>query len=117
MAVLDKFVQYGEVYGAVFNHFDQTTQTLKPYAILQYTNAYEVMVVNCQRTFTTPFSNVSGSSQTTRCTMQHTVGWLHRVLAEEIVMVIKHAETPHRSPFAQRAIIRVYESHISTLHK
>ncbi|KAK4948271.1 hypothetical protein LTR10_012805 [Elasticomyces elasticus] len=36
---------------------------------------------------------------------------------EEIVMMIKHAETPHRSPFAQRAIIRVYESHISTLHK
>ncbi|TKA56328.1 hypothetical protein B0A55_11674 [Friedmanniomyces simplex] len=36
---------------------------------------------------------------------------------EEIVMVIKHAETPHRSPFAQRAIIRVYESHIATLHK
>ncbi|KAK5742937.1 hypothetical protein LTR17_002947 [Elasticomyces elasticus] len=38
LAVLDKFIQYGEVYGAVFNHFDQTTQTLKPYAILQYTN-------------------------------------------------------------------------------
>ncbi|KAK3112991.1 hypothetical protein LTR53_010156 [Teratosphaeriaceae sp. CCFEE 6253] len=37
--------------------------------------------------------------------------------SEEIVMVIKHAETPHRSPFAQRAIIRVFESHISTLHK
>ncbi|KAK0257788.1 hypothetical protein LTS09_007402 [Friedmanniomyces endolithicus] len=36
---------------------------------------------------------------------------------EEVVMVIKHAETPHRSPFAQRAIIRVYESWISTLHK
>ncbi|KAK4896448.1 hypothetical protein LTR27_005662 [Elasticomyces elasticus] len=38
LAVLDKFVQYGEVYGAVFNYFDQTTQTLKPYAILQFTN-------------------------------------------------------------------------------
>ncbi|KAK1825158.1 hypothetical protein LTR12_000447 [Friedmanniomyces endolithicus] len=36
---------------------------------------------------------------------------------EEVVMVIKHAETPHRSPFAQRTIIRVYESWISTLHK
>ncbi|KAK4550882.1 hypothetical protein LTR36_000462 [Oleoguttula mirabilis] len=36
---------------------------------------------------------------------------------EEIVMAVKHAETPHRSPFAQRCILRVYESHISTLHK
>ncbi|KAK3631453.1 hypothetical protein LTR56_009301 [Elasticomyces elasticus] len=43
MAVLDKFVQYGEVYGAVFNHFDQVTQTLKPYAILQFTNADDAM--------------------------------------------------------------------------
>ncbi|KAK4945896.1 hypothetical protein LTR10_014987 [Elasticomyces elasticus] len=33
LAVLDKIIQYGEVYGAVFNHFDQTTQTLKPYAV------------------------------------------------------------------------------------
>ncbi|KAK5690596.1 hypothetical protein LTR97_012150 [Elasticomyces elasticus] len=33
LAVLDKSIQYGEVYGAVFNHFDQTTQTLKPYAV------------------------------------------------------------------------------------
>ncbi|KAK6413332.1 hypothetical protein LTR81_012760 [Elasticomyces elasticus] len=33
LAVLDKFIQYGGVYGAVFNHFDQTTQTLKPYAV------------------------------------------------------------------------------------
>ncbi|EMC94317.1 hypothetical protein BAUCODRAFT_25533 [Baudoinia panamericana UAMH 10762] len=36
---------------------------------------------------------------------------------EEVTMTIKHAETPHRSAFAQRAIIRVYESWISTLHK
>ncbi|KAK5133144.1 hypothetical protein LTR08_008168 [Meristemomyces frigidus] len=37
--------------------------------------------------------------------------------SEEVVMVVKHAETPFRSPFAQRCILRVYESWISTLHK
>ncbi|KAK5115435.1 hypothetical protein LTR85_009895 [Meristemomyces frigidus] len=36
---------------------------------------------------------------------------------EEIVMAVKHAEMPHRSPFAQRFTLRVYESHITTLHK
>ncbi|KAK5114694.1 hypothetical protein LTR62_002267 [Meristemomyces frigidus] len=36
---------------------------------------------------------------------------------EEIVMTVKHAETPSCSPFAARAIIRVYESLISTIHK
>ncbi|RMY58041.1 hypothetical protein D0865_02824, partial [Hortaea werneckii] len=36
---------------------------------------------------------------------------------EEVVMVTKHVETPHRSPYAARALVRVYESWISTLHK
>ncbi|KAL1311344.1 hypothetical protein AAFC00_001519 [Neodothiora populina] len=36
---------------------------------------------------------------------------------EEMVMVQKHAETPQRSPFAQRCHNRTYESLISTLHK
>ncbi|KAI7486909.1 hypothetical protein KC351_g3009 [Hortaea werneckii] len=36
---------------------------------------------------------------------------------EEVVMVAKHVETPHRSPYAARALVRVYESWISTLHK
>ncbi|GAB7352590.1 hypothetical protein MBLNU459_g2971t1 [Dothideomycetes sp. NU459] len=36
---------------------------------------------------------------------------------EELVMVQKHAETPQRSPFAQRCHNRTYESLISTLHK
>ncbi|GAB1742963.1 hypothetical protein NU219Hw_g8662t1 [Hortaea werneckii] len=36
---------------------------------------------------------------------------------EEVVMMTKHVETPHRSPYAARALVRVYESWISTLHK
>ncbi|KAI7549854.1 hypothetical protein KC331_g3555 [Hortaea werneckii] len=36
---------------------------------------------------------------------------------EEVVMVTKHVETPHRSPYAARALVRVYESWISTLYK
>ncbi|KAI6842678.1 hypothetical protein KC340_g1449 [Hortaea werneckii] len=36
---------------------------------------------------------------------------------EEVIMVTKHVETPHRSPYAARALVRVYESWISTLHK
>ncbi|KAK5675279.1 hypothetical protein LTS10_012043 [Elasticomyces elasticus] len=136
LSVLDKFIQYGEVYGAVFNHFDQTTQTLKPYAMLQFTNVEWAKLCapsmqNSSRCHTrrkhqdrVPRERAPRRSaayldphKQRDVLCKHTVGWLHRVLAEEIVMVIKHAETPHRSPFAQRAIIRVYESHISTLQK
>lgn len=37
--------------------------------------------------------------------------------SEEMTMTCKHAETPSRSPFAQRVFNRCYESIISTLHK
>lgn len=37
--------------------------------------------------------------------------------SEEMVMMAKHAETPQRSPFAQRCVNRTYETMISILHK
>ncbi|KAI9828302.1 MAG: hypothetical protein M1832_002730 [Thelocarpon impressellum] len=37
--------------------------------------------------------------------------------SEEIVMTVKHAETPQRSPFAQKCLQRTYESFVNTLVK
>ncbi|KAI4715935.1 hypothetical protein E4T48_07887 [Aureobasidium sp. EXF-10727] len=39
------------------------------------------------------------------------------VTSEEMVMITKHAETPQRSPFAQRCVNRTYETMISIMHK
>ncbi|THW16932.1 hypothetical protein D6D24_04185 [Aureobasidium pullulans] len=39
------------------------------------------------------------------------------VTSEEMVMITKHAETPQRSPFAQRCVNRTYETMISLMHK
>ncbi|KAI9670802.1 MAG: hypothetical protein M1829_004691 [Trizodia sp. TS-e1964] len=36
---------------------------------------------------------------------------------EELVMIVKHAESPQRAPFSQRCLNRTYESLISTLWK
>ncbi|KAL4781585.1 hypothetical protein BJX76DRAFT_350071 [Aspergillus varians] len=37
--------------------------------------------------------------------------------SEEIILAIRHAEIPHRSPFCDKCPQRTYESTISTLHK
>ncbi|KAG9586396.1 hypothetical protein KCU84_g10030, partial [Aureobasidium melanogenum] len=39
------------------------------------------------------------------------------VTSEEMAMITKHAETPQRSPFAQRCVNRTYETMISIMHK
>ncbi|KAH0543207.1 hypothetical protein FGG08_002468 [Glutinoglossum americanum] len=39
------------------------------------------------------------------------------ITSEELVMTIKHADTPHRSPFSAKCPQRVYESMISTISK
>ncbi|GAB7344884.1 hypothetical protein MBLNU457_3323t3 [Dothideomycetes sp. NU457] len=44
-------------------------------------------------------------------------GFLGFLTQEEITMLVKHAEVPQRSPFAQRCLHRTYESIISTLWK
>ncbi|KAL2830226.1 hypothetical protein BDW59DRAFT_177991 [Aspergillus cavernicola] len=37
--------------------------------------------------------------------------------SEEIILAIRHAEIPHRSPFCDKCPQRTYESTVSTLHK
>ncbi|KAI9817541.1 MAG: hypothetical protein M1827_001152 [Pycnora praestabilis] len=44
-------------------------------------------------------------------------GFKSFITSEEMVMTVKHAETPHRSPFSQKCLQRTYESMISTLAK
>ncbi|KAI5198893.1 hypothetical protein E4T39_06513 [Aureobasidium subglaciale] len=39
------------------------------------------------------------------------------VTSEEMVTITKHAETPQRSPFAQRCVNRTFETMISLMHK
>ena len=39
------------------------------------------------------------------------------ITSEELVMTIKHADTPHRSPFSAKCPQRVYECMISTISK
>ncbi|KAI9791359.1 MAG: hypothetical protein M1835_000376 [Candelina submexicana] len=39
------------------------------------------------------------------------------ITSEEMVMTVKHAETPHRSPFSHKCLQRTYESMISVLAK
>ncbi|KAK3673103.1 hypothetical protein LTR78_006943 [Recurvomyces mirabilis] len=48
---------------------------------------------------------------------QLSAGFTGFMTPEEIVMVVKHAEAPHRSVFASRIMVRVYESLTSTIHK
>ncbi|EXJ80564.1 hypothetical protein A1O1_08710 [Capronia coronata CBS 617.96] len=44
-------------------------------------------------------------------------GFAGFVTAEEMAGVVRHAETPQRSPFASRSLQRTFESTISTLYK
>ncbi|KAI9370654.1 hypothetical protein BJX61DRAFT_544399 [Aspergillus egyptiacus] len=48
---------------------------------------------------------------------QYCSGFSGFFTCEEIILAIRHAEIPHRSPFCEKCPQRTYESTISTLHK